>query len=287
MEKIIVQGIEYNIRQTIDDLTFGEYCRLIQITTRRERVLDMTTNDGEEIWEDVEVGKESQLFLDKKEIDFLSIITEIPTELYEEFPQLKEIIFNETGDLFADDSEPMEFITLNGVDYTYPELIDWTFQEWCDMEGAVQMIKDHTIIFPLTTIIRQAGRRYNRFHPDFQGKRQMLEALPAKGLVATVMQIINEMKPMREAHPYIYKASYGEDAGRYLKQHLEVVKWEDTIVQLAQSNVFNSPSGTLNGVRIANVLEVLQYLNVKKGRDMAEYLDSKKQNLILNGHQES
>jgi len=282
MENILLNGDEYHICTDINDLTLGKYCKLTQILGRREKVVDIETIDGDTLYKTLEPQEETTEFKRQVELDFLTTVTDIPLEFFVDYPELTNEVNQVVGDIFTDEEEVWTQIDIQGTTYEIPEITQWTFQEWCDMEGAIQMIEENTILMLLAMILRPVNSSYDRFHPTYMDKYVYLSSLPAKGNVVTIMQIITDMKPMRDAHPFIYTVSVGEAVSKHMKAHYERMKWEDTIVSLAQINVFNSDEGTLKGVRNANVLDVLQYLNVKKSRDTAEYLDSKQKNKSLN-----
>ncbi len=57
--------------------------------------------------------------------------------------------------------------------------------------------------------------------------------------------------------------------------YLRYAGWNDVVVSLSETNAFNSSKGTLHAVRNANCVEVLEFLNWKRGKSFAEYEDYK------------
>jgi len=279
MEKIelTIDGVteQYTICTAIDDLLFGQYSEMLKVLWRREQVVDIETTDGEKLMKTLPTNEESQEFKDLKDLDLIAVLSDVPQSYYEEYPELKQDVFEAIDDIYHDDSSPIEAVIINGENYIVTDILQWTFQEWCDMEGMLQQINDIGVLPILAVAFKRAGK-YDRFHNDYHDKVQQLSMMSAQGLVSCINKIMEDMQPMRDSHPFIYKMNVSDEpTSKFMQEHLERMKWEDTIVTLAQSNVFNSVQGTLFGVRNANVLDVLNYLNVTKSKEGAEYLEYK------------
>jgi hypothetical protein len=252
MTKIDIDDKPYNVATTLDDLSLGQWCELMKVVTRREwkEIGKMATSD-EIMKEIVEVGKESEEFKDQKVIDILCILSDIPAELFTEFPSLVDVVSElvQWSDLMKDDSKVSDDVEIYDVKYKRVKLSEATFQQWCDFENFVS----ETLIIAFVVFLSD-GTSYNRFHPDFDTKMMMFGRCDARGNVALLNAILDEVYKARDEYKYVYSSDEeSEPAGRYISEHCRLFNWEDVIVSIAETNMFTSERGNLRCTQCCTV----------------------------------
>lgn len=275
MKTITIEDKEYDVLTQFDDLTLEDWINLTEIAHRREwkEMGKMATSD-EILKELVPIGEETEEFKEDKRIDLVAYVSGVKKELLIEFPSLPDIIESIVSwSSIFDDPEPYkDKIVVYGEEYEVIRPSEDKFQRWCDFENLANINLATGLLVYLSN-----GKRYNRFHPDFDIKMQALLRSPARGLVSILNSLREEAGQIRDNYKFVYsQEELGVQTGRHTQEHYERFNWEDVIVSIAESPVFNSRRGTIYAVRNENVLEVLDYLNIKRSRDIAEYKDSRK-----------
>jgi hypothetical protein len=117
---------------------------------------------------------------------------------------------------------------------------------------------------------------------NIQAYIKLLSGVPVKSNLTLIEYIKKDIDTIRNSFKGLYMSSNtgGEKVGENTQTYLEGVGWFDTIISLANnpSPIFNSPTGTLDAVKQRNAFDVLNYLNIKKQKDDAEYKDWKVKN---------
>jgi len=269
MEVVKIDGTEYEVATTLGDLRLADWLALREIIGRREQKNITINKNDEPQYIDVPIEEESTEFKQTKIFDLVSYLSGIDRWYFEEYEDLFGIVSDliDWENLFVDDSTATT-LTLLGEEVSFLKPSECEFQRWADYEGLSEIHK----LFPL--LIYRDRKPYNRFHPDYKQELQVLERMPAKGALAILESINKEGAEIRDRYFFVYQSS-GINAKHSLniEEHSKRFKWEDVIFSIAETNLFNGATGTLNAVRNANTLEVLEYLNLKRSRDTAEYKD--------------
>lgn len=278
MKTIEIDDKEYNIAESIDDISLGQYVEIMTILARREwKEIGKLALSDEILKDIVEVGKESDEFKLERHIDLLCVVSDIPKDLYKEFPSLVDEIIQlvDWKSLMNDESKTVDDLEIYEVKYKVVRPSNGTFQQWCDFEN---FVSDNPLIAFLVYL--SDGSEYNRYHPDFETKMIAFSRVEAKGNAAILDSILDEVHKIRDEYKFVYgdaddDDNDGEPIGANIEQHYNRFKWEDVIVNIAETNMFTSNKGNLYAVRNANTLDVLDYLNIKRSRDRAEYKDAR------------
>lgn len=140
-----------------------------------------------------------------------------------------------------------------------------------------------TDINRVNTKLKNATNTTNPFKSNsINSNLRLVSASPASSNLSLIDCIKNDIEFIRSSFKGLYSSSGGDKVGKNTQTYLEGVGWFDTIISLANnpSPIFNSPTGTLDAVKQRNALDVLNYLNIKKQKDDAEYKDWKVKNKI-------
>ena len=276
MKTIEIDDVKYDVRTTLDDITLGDYVALMQILARREwkEIGKMALSD-EILKELVEIDKESDEFKLNKVIDLLCVLVDIDRDLFVSFPSLVDIVelLVDWNGVFKDSSKVETEIELYEEKYRLVRPSEAEFQRWCDFENFVT--DDPLIAF---VVYLDTDKAYNRYHPDFDTKMTVFSRVEARGNAAILDFILDEVHNIRDEYKFVYGAGDdddGEPAGVNITEHHNRFKWEDVIVSVAETNMFTSSKGNLWAVRNANTLDVLDYLNIKRSKESAEYKDAR------------
>lgn len=275
LENELGEETTYELATNLDDITLGEWVALMNAVSKREwkEIGKMALSD-EILKELVDVDKETEEFKTQKIVDCLYILSNIPVELFTTFPSLTDELAQlvDWKDLMNDTSKPANELEAYEVMFKKINIGDCTFQQWCDFENFIG--ENMLIAF---VVFLSNGKPYNRFHPDFEEKMMMFSRIPARGNAATLQSILDEIYKIRDDYRYVYSTEEvltGEN-NYHTEEHHKLFKWEDVIVSIAETPMFTSEKGNLWAVRNANVLEVLDYLNIKRSKDLAELKDFK------------
>lgn len=289
---------EYSFKNTLDDITIEDYFEISKIVNEKiEKPVDESKRfvDGtykKEYYTNAEEPADIKL---SKRIDVIVLLSKVDKQLFLDYPELLLELEERLEPLNTDDAiwkktPHFNYKKLKGqavkekvetnFEWTYDDVKQWSFQQWVDAENASKT----SLIYPFLIAIykREKGtqkkRKYDRAHPDWEDKEEFWLKQPCRNHIATILHILNEMANVRDMWFYVYKAkSNFEDKSERTAQneYSDFAGWNDVVVSLAENNYFTSPTGTLNGVRTANCIEVLELLNWKRGKSFAEYEDYK------------
>lgn len=283
MIKINIGGETYTLKNKLEDLTLREMCSYMNACKMFEK-REIKMADGSVEYETVKADDWSYDFTLDRNAAILSAISDIPREYLDvigyELLQRLEI---SSGEFDEFDAENEMTLSINGATFVCPVITEWTFQQWCDFEN---MFNDDYMMFFGICFTRR-GKSYDRLHQELATKTELLGSLPASKAIGALYAFVDIVHIIRSNYQFVYSSqTVGEPAGKNVSLHCERFKWEDTIINLANNAapVFNHPNGTLYGVRNARAIDVLDYLNIKRSRDDAEYLDWKSKNKSLNKH---
>jgi hypothetical protein len=280
IKEIEINEITYQLKTSFDDLTLGEWSQANKILADREKRNEEELHKHlQELNDDVEYSEynspdeETDEFRYDKYARMLNVVSGIPIDILKEYTDIIDTLIDEMEDIYTDDSEPSTKFNLDDEIWHFPSVNVMTFQQWCDAENMLSI----NLLNAFCILLLKEGKQYDRFHPDFDIRLELFGNEPAKGYVSSLLNFLNEMSLVRENYKFLYGGeSTGSDADSpNQKAHADRFKWEEVIRSLAETQVFNSPTGTLNGVRTANTLDVLDYLNVKRSKDIAESKDFK------------
>lgn len=276
MKTIEIDDKQYEVATSLDDISLGQYVQLSLILARREwKVIGKMALSDEILKDIVEIGKESDEFKLEKVVDLLCVMSNIDKQLYLDFPSLVDIVepLIDWNGLFNDNSNVSEEVEIYEEKYRVIKPSEAEFQRWCDFEN---FVSDNPLI--AFVVYLDSGKPYNRYHPDFEQKMLAFSRVDAKGNAAILDSILDEVHKIRDEYKFVYGAAddeEGEPAGANITEHHNRFKWEDVIVSVAETNMFTSSKGNLWAVRNANTLDVLDYLNIKRSRENAEYKDAR------------
>lgn len=274
MIEVEINDVKYNVKQNTKDMTIKDYFDIQAVLARRQEGKKTEYLDGTFDVEYRKTEEESEDFKLEKTIDILHIISDIPKELFNEYPELV-LEIESLVESFEVDKKIWKTKKIGNITWKYDQIKEWCFQQWVDCENA----SSDNLLYPFVISLykykvddKTCTRKYDRFHPDFKQKLNLWLSQDAWSNTASITSFLSSIADAKTYYPYIYGdlESSSPEAGKYMKEYFKFVKWEDTIVSIAQTPVFNSSKGTLYAVRNANVIEVLQYLNIKRGRDYAE-----------------
>lgn len=277
MKLIKLDDVEYHFKNSIDDLTIKEYFEIQKINSQREtKSFDNDKMLGNAVVY-VERDKESELFIKNKNINILSYLSGIPVNIFLEYPFLSDELNKMLGS-FKDDSDIWNKKIISDKTWCLDNYKKWIFQEWCDMENYVTNNSNVLYIFYVFVYVldkRTKNRKYDRYQ-NLNIIKNFWENQPAKGNINTILDLFDTVQNIKKRFSYIYEPkissinTYNSDN---VKKYHKIFGWEDTIINIAQSNLFTSAKGNLHAVRNYNCFEILEFLNIKTARDMAENAD--------------
>lgn len=266
----IDDSIEEYYVKTMDDMTVKDWYDLHSALTSREyRVPDGAIGGEAEL---VDFEKESKEFQDGKIKSVISTYSNVPLEYLDRFIGLKEELLDLLPELSNYSDEVKDSFKMMGSEYFVQDLRYISFQQWADVESYGDIDK----LAPIAILIMEKGKTYDYFNNDLNAKVKALYRLKAKEYMATIINIFSTIRQLRDSYYFVYNADYGQVSGytsNGMKEHYKHFKWQDVVVTVAESGMFNGPTGPLHATRNANVLEVLYYLNIKRSREAAESRD--------------
>jgi len=281
---------QYSFKNTLDDITIKDYFDITGIMMKRiEKPVDDKKKyvDGTYDKEYYALNEEPEEVKLDKRIEVVSLLTSVDKQLFIDYPELlleledhlQPLNYNE--DVWK--TKPVTKGKLNNPtnhEWVYDDPEQWSFQQWVDSENASKQ----SLINPFLIAIykREKGirkkRKYDRSLPDFDEYQAFWLKQPARDNISAIYHILSRMADVRDMFFWIYKAeSEYPDKGDNLatRAYNEFAGWNDVVVSLAEHNFFNSNKGTLDAVRNANCIDVLELLNWRRGKSFAEYEDYK------------
>jgi hypothetical protein len=277
MKIIKLNDVEYMFKNSIDDLTIKDYFEIQKLNSEREvKTFENDAMLGGTVAY-VERDKESEIFIKNKNINILSYLSKIPVNIFIEYPFLSDELNTMLGS-FKDDSAIWETKEINNKIWCIEKYTKWIFQEWCDMENYVTNMGNILYIFYVFVYMldkRTKNRKYDRYQ-NINNIKLFWEQQPAKGNINTILDLFDTVKNIKKRFFYIYenKITYiNTYSADNIKKYHKLFGWEDTIIQIAQTNLFTSTKGNLHAVRNGNCFEILEFLNMKTARDIAENAD--------------
>lgn len=268
MLTLTIDDIDYSLPESIGETTLGQWEEMLKILTEREFISRGKTRGGDEVKTEVPVGEESDEFKHAQRVKMAQLFTGLSDSFLEEQYELTLFIYNTVLPCFTDDGKARDILGMK-----FPSLRSISFAQFVDMENYRSM----GIIPFLAVALQKDKEKYNRMHPYFQKKVGMLTAVTAKGTVNYINKFFKEMRALKESFPVVFEGTgiTGEKSPN-MDKHFDTFKWEEIVRSLVEGPpVFNSSKGTLHAVRNANAIEVLEYLNIKKAFQAAEYKDMK------------
>jgi hypothetical protein len=274
MKQVKIDNKIYNFKTNKEDLTFQDYKDLLKVLSEREFV-EVSANKGySKILEEVEIGKESLEFYHQKLLKLFTILCDRPLkkEMFDSFPDLYNILENviDWNNLNNFESLKPSSFFIECEEYVYIPVEKITFQQWCDFESWFELGID----FVFVVFFIKKGESYDRFFIDKENIIKFINNSKAIDYIPYIKYIYEYVYAIRNRYTNIYNSeSFGGFSCENMKIHLDKFKWEDTIITIAESNLFNGPEGSLKAVRDAKALNVLDYLEIKTHKNKAEYLD--------------
>lgn len=293
MKNILIEGKEYYVKTAFSDLLAKEYFKLNNVLNKA--VKEEYTEEEKHLLNTLSTEASRRATIEatiytneQKMIDVIRCVSNVPKKLLKGYPELLEIItkiiVENISTLMAVEEKEREYYVIGKKRY-YPSLSihQWSFQEWCDIDGLTQGVHKMTKlgfvyneIGILVGCLRLKNKPYDRFMSDFNMLYSELSKMPAVEVVGTLQRLLSNMQEVKDTFDFVYGQFDGEPAKAAMAEHMSRVKWEDTIALLAETPVFNGPRGTLEAIRTENALVVLDYLNTKRSRENAEYQDYKR-----------
>ena len=268
MLTLSIDNIDYALPESIDEITLGKWEELLNLIVEREYVIRGKTRGGDEVKTEVPIGEESEEFKHSQRIKIAQLFIDLPESFFEEQYELTLFVYETVIKAFNDDGKVKDILGMK-----FPSLRSIKFAQFVDMENYRSM----GVIPFLAVALQKDGEKYNRMHPYFQKKVGLLTNAPAKGSVNYINKFFKELNALKASFPVVFEGTgvTGEKSPN-MDKHFDTFKWEEIVRSLATGEpVFNSSKGTLYAVRNANALEVLEYLNIQKAYQAAEYKDMK------------
>ena len=312
---ITINNITYQFNNELGELPIGTYLQFQKILGRRELIKQTLVNENtvditdEGIYEQVEVGKESEEFIRTKYEDVVILLSNIPEMYVRDYPNLIEELLPLIKD-FEDDNTLFESVMVENDEgvlkkgYVFEYDDDWyflpfvdmfTFQEWSNIETFTRFNED--ILYTLVTLLRrfkdtpnieERGSKLRKYRvclnaPKFnyndtsfrmEDKYAVISSIQTKYVYLTFKLYLEHIDDVKTQYRYIYgQHNIKSRPSPNYNEFSRLVGWEDTIGKIAETTAFNSNKGALYAVRYAYFIDVLEYLNVKRGRDIAESMD--------------
>lgn len=292
--------------------TYLDFQKLLGKRELRKQTLvnDDTVNVTDEgIFEEVPVGEESESFIRTKYEDIVLLLSDIPEKYVRDYPDLTEELlpvikdFNNNNTLLEKVFiENEEGVLKTGYIFEYDD--DWyflpfvdmfTFQEWSNIETFTRFNED--ILYTLVVLLRkfkeepnieERGSKLKKYRvclnaPKFNyndtsfqmvDKYDIVSSIQTKYIYSTFKLYLEHIGTVKNCYRYIYgEHNVKSQPSPNYEEYSRLVGWEDTICRIAETTAFNSNKGALFAVRYAYFIDVLEYLNVKRGRDIAESMD--------------
>jgi hypothetical protein len=308
-----VGDIEYSLKQNLNEITVKEYFEIVKIQDEKcaKPLVKSSVIDTSKLpVEYYNYDEEPAYFKWNKINRTINLLSGLPLEILEEYYELGDKLFEHvnltellpvwkthidykivTEKVAYDKGGVTKYKNLDSKvesDYvwTYDKAEDWCFQQWVDCENGSRI----SLYYPFVISVYKkkkgssAKRKYDRSLPSFESDLEFWLNEPASENINTIINVLNEMSEIRKYFKWIYEveSAFAEPRKPTETIYLEDAGWNDVVVSLSETNAFNSAKGTLNGVRTANCVEVLEFLNWKRGKAFAEYEDYKLEEQLKN-----
>ena len=288
METIKIDGRDYDIKTTFEDLTAYEFYKLINI--KNKPIKEEYTKEELEIKETYSEDSEGfyrrygKIYTSRdKGMDLIKSVCTISKKYINNYPELYKIligiVLSNINNLLTPKIKEREYYNINNdryyIDY---EIKDWPFIKWCETETSFRYIETHTLLGFFATVLQKKNTKFDTFQSDFVLKLEYLKQLSAVEVVGSINRLLIEVDKIRKSNYFVYNNPYPvkNEGGGELSKILETIGWQDKIIQIAQTPIFNGPNGTLEAVKNAKTIDVLYYLNIKNARELAEGADYEK-----------
>ena len=285
MITITINNTDYELKQTLKDITIKEYLEIINISSEQlekpntDIVVSMGKLSKKSYYKP---NEEPEDFKQSKRFRILNLLSGIPIELFTKVRKpdyeyaLADLVESYIESL--DDTTPIwKEKEIDGIKWLIDPIEQWTFQQWVDIEGTISKGYIYTLaICAYEGKDRRTKRKYDRtFAGKFNSKIAYWSRQPAYGNINTILDLTKRLNDVRNQYKYIYsaKSAFPSKTGKNTKTYHDFAKWEDVVVSIAETSAFTSPKGTIEGVRTANVFDILDYLNFKRGKSFAESED--------------
>lgn len=252
--KINYGKIDYSF-PTINTITFGE---MVEIDTLLNLPLNIPYSRNTD---------DLKLFY-----DFLNINRDIKYKLDYSLLIGTSILINDINNIEVYLKEPLNANLTRNVEYEDYNQLKTLFK------SPSKLLGNHNVKSGL--VIYKNKNTYSFDNKSVLFRLSLVSELPAKDNIKLVQYINNELNALRGSFKFIYEgldAPQSEPIGINMRKHFERFAFKDTFISLvsATNTPFNSVKGTYYGVKEALAIDVLDYLNVKKSKDNAEYSDYK------------
>lgn len=311
MITIKIDDVEYSLKQNLKEITIREYFDIMKIQSKKcEKPVKESDKyvDGYYEIEYYDTKDEPFDFTLQKTNEILHILSKIPLEILNNYPELSENLLQyveslnddskiwKTSKIFKTISKKVEYLDNNKTKYKmvdeiveteyvwcYDEPENWSFQQWVDSENSTKLGLYYPFLLSLYKNKKGSNKKrvYSRAHPELDSIENEWLEQPAFGNINVIIYILNKMSEIRNLFFWIYEAQtkFPEPLKQMQEIYNNFAGWNDVVVSLSETNAFNSSKGTLYAVRNANCVEVLEFLNWKRGKSFAEYEDYKNEEL--------
>jgi hypothetical protein len=263
-KEIKIDGTVFVVFPNLETMSFREYIHAQKIRSKpiiREEKYNGKILKRELKWEeaneDERVNKISEL---------CAALSDIPKDYFAEFDDLRNLV-GSWIDLDISKIEPNPKLGKYLVrDFDY-----WTFGQFADFMDNNRKDPCNGFIVALS----QGNKKYDPFQPDYKEKSLLFDQ-PAIQALPSYLYLQSNLRAYYEFFPFLFKLeAKGEKASAYMQKHYELFGWQDTVITLAETNAFSSPKGTMHGVKTARAYDVLSYLDIKRSKENALYLEQK------------
>lgn len=273
MKKLTINGEIYEIPEKLDEINTFTWFKCFELSKERQIKKSSEMGDGTKDYVYFDVEDESDEFKSNKELKIIETITLIPFQILDEYAQATSIVKQIMNfDLF--EIKPIKKIEHKNKTWTYTKVENWPFIQFADFE----MASKNPLLQLKMVLTTKEEKKYDTYHKNI-GTKSFVEDLPCTVGAALLISILNDLKIIRTKYPFIFMPDANDSiVGVHIQKHYDMFQWDDTIFSLADTMAFNSPKGTVHGVRYANIHDVLDYLNWKRSKMEAEYKDIKSKN---------
>lgn len=282
MSVIEIDSVKYHFNNDFNNYNIRNYLKIMDILNERE-IVKIKNAFGLDETRYLDRKEESEKFKRQKKEKILNfLIPNLPKWVFElkekRFSQLFTLVENNLiVEVEFDDLKSITYgdwfklADIDGNELFCPKYHSLSFQEFVDMDNDVCVQDTPTILALLLRLDK--SKNYDKYHRDLslKDKNDFLNGISVKKSYKLLEYYTTFLKDVKETYTFLWgdhnlpKTSRTDNYEEFCK----IAGWEHTICILAEKQIF----GKLSEVRNQPFFEVLSYLNIKKGAEIAEAKD--------------